>query len=45
MGRKLPVRIAVFNDWPAADRHAWSRARAKGNVLDEQGGLSNIADI
>ena len=45
MGRKLPVRVVAFDDWPAADRHAWSRARAKGTVLDEQGTLSAIADI
>ena len=45
MGHKLPVRVVAFDDWPAADRHAWSRARAKGIVLDEQGRLSAIADI
>ena len=45
MGRKLPVRVVAFDDWPAADRHTWSRARAKGNVLDELGGLSAIAEI
>ena len=44
MVRKLPVRIIPFDHWPAADRLAWSRARTKGNVLDEQGELSNIAD-
>ena len=27
-----------------SDRHAWSSARATGNVLDEQGGLSKIAE-
>ena len=45
MPRKLPVRVIAHDDWPAVDRHAWSRARTKGNVLDEQGGLSNIEDI
>ena len=45
MGRKLPVRVVALDDWPASDRHAWSRARATGNVLDEQGGLSKIADV
>ena len=45
MPRKLPVRVIAHDYWPAVDRHAWSRARTKGNVLDEQGGLSNIEDI
>ena len=44
MPRKLPVRIIALEDWPEADRHAWSRARAKGSVLDEQGGLSHIVE-
>ncbi len=44
MARKLSVRIIAFDHWPAADRLAWSRARTKGNVLDEQGELSNITD-
>ena len=45
MPRKLPVLVIALDDWPAVDRHAWSRARARGHVLDEQGGLSNIADV
>ena len=45
MVRKLPFRNVPFDAWPEVDRHAWSSARATGNVLDEQGGLSNIADV
>ena len=42
MARKLPVRNIPFDDWPAADRQAWSRARTTGTVLDEQGELGNV---
>ena len=44
MGQKLPIRVIALDDWPATDRHAWSRARTKGNILDEQHGRSIITD-
>ena len=42
--RKLPLRVVALEDWPAADRRAWSRARAGGNVLEEQGTLRHVAE-
>ena len=44
MARKLPVRNVPFAGWPAADRRAWSRARAGGSVLEEQGALRHVAE-
>ena len=44
MARKLPVRPIALEDWPAADRVAWSRACAGGGFLDEPGALSNIKE-
>ena len=44
MARKLPVRPIAVENWPAADRDAWSRVCAGGGFLDEPGALSNIKE-
>ena len=44
MVRKVPLRVVALEDWPAADRRAWSRARARGNALEEQGALGSVPE-
>lgn len=45
MVRKLSIRVVALDGWPAADRHAWSCARAGGSVLDDHGALSHVAEV